>query len=764
MKRFVYSFAVLLALGILPATAFAQSPEEIKFGKKQAAQLHSYAKRAFKKGYPLNAKRVWLMLLSEYDTHHARSRAALGYRRLGNSWQLDPEFVYPKHDKPDAGAASMLRKKWFTLAKTLAAGHRRMAQQYEKAGRTDMSKSHYAKVLFFLPDDEKAQEALNHQPVAGLTGTALEQTLYDRSKKIERAVAEEARKDYPVETLPESAKHPLLEKAKVKYRSVKSEHFTVRGDLELELLIEAAVNAERAIRVMNVAYDGFDGFSKNPKTWLCDWGFFKEKDTYKQILKANADLIDPKNLEFLLEHSTGTAIRSQQVAIRVTAAGNQKGSIDSAVRNVAQSYSGFRSDALIEGIGHTFVGMFFNNNRLFVVDRKKQIGTSASEEDLEKYSPNFDAWKDLALEAAWKLAEGTPAAQLPIIQAAKFPDDARIKSWSFCDYVMRRDTTLLQDMDRLRGVRNPIELEKRFTKAHDGLSIAQLEKEWKDFWTEASPVLRAIRNNTPPLASVSKDIKKWIKEFNKARKSLNSTQVTWSSAYSSRCKDHVEYLLANKDQREPDELQQQSIDLEGGSHLGSMFAQMCLVAISPKKPKALFAKWLDYPGYRDALLNNSLRTIGMYSRKGVVVMDCIRGVGRAPKGKRFYRSYPTNQQQGIPNQIKVAELGSEVRALLEKKGHGKLEVLGYPLSLHHFGTGGLSGSRDSYRCRVTIGKKTMEGIYHIADGGYNRRSSAPGLVVFYPLKPLKKGSRVHVVWTFEHAEGSSRNSFSFFTK
>ena len=49
---------------------------------------------------------------------------------------------------------------------------------------------------------------------------------------------------------------------------------------------------------------------------------------------------------------------------------------------------------------------------------------------------------------------GTSAAQLPIIDAATFPDDARIKSWSFCDYLQLVESGY--DMPRpawLRSVR-----------------------------------------------------------------------------------------------------------------------------------------------------------------------------------------------------------------------------------------------------------------------------------------------------------------------
>ncbi|MDA1263540.1 MAG: CAP domain-containing protein [Planctomycetota bacterium] len=754
---------LLLAFLTFAPASLAQSDEEIKFNQKQAKELHGYAEDALKAGFPRIAKRVWLMLLSEYDPDFEKARKALGYERVGESWALNPTFVYPTEDNPDAKKASSLQKGWESLSKKVADAHRREAENYQKAGRTDMARKHFEKVIFFDAEDEDAQVFLNHKPVEGLTGTDLEQTLYERSKKIEKIVAEQARTDYQVEVLDESEKHPFLENAKVTYRSVRSEHFTVRGDFEVDLLVEAAKNMERAMRVMEVVAEGYTGFSPDPARWISDNSHFQDKDSYVQILKANADLMTAESLAFRIEHTRASALIQQGTALGIGAPLNEQGVYDSAVRSVAQSYSGLRTPALREGIGHTIVGMMFNNNRQFIVDRREQLRTTTGEEDIERFSPNMDTWKDLALEAAWKLSEGTPAANLPLITADKFPDDARIKSWSFVDYLVRRDPTLMHALDKLTDQRHPLKVESQFAEEND-VTLAQLEKEWKDFWTEASPVLKAIKNNTPPLATVNKDVAKWLEAFNKERKERGVTEVTWSADYSGRCREHVQYLITNEEERGPDKLQGQNPELEGGSHLGHMFAQMALVsAPAPKKPKDLFNDWMHVPGYRDALINQSLRTIGLYYEDDVLVVDAIRGLGRAPEGKGGYAVYPSNTRDAIPTSIEISQLSSEVRRLFENAGHTDLEEVGYPISLHHFGNGGLPGNRDSYKCVIRVQGEEVEGLMHIADGGGNRRTSAPGMVVFYPLKPLRKGMEHEVVWTFEYERGTARTAIKFNT-
>lgn len=756
MLRQVLLLSLLLLM--LPlAFAQPQSKEELKFRAKQADLLNDYAESAYDGGFPSKAKFVWQMLLSEYDPDYAKAREMLGYQRSGKNWIKKPGFVYPKADSPDKRKYDSLAKEWEKTSEKLAKNHQAAAEEYGKAGRTDLSSYHWGMVIRFDEENEAAQAALDHKPVEGLSGTDLEQTLYDRSKMIEAVVEQEARKDYPVEVLGDGEVQPLLEKAKLKYITVQSEHFTLRGDFKVgeewntEVMVNAAKYAERALRVMEAICDGYDGFNTSPERWSTDWAFFQNIDTYKQVLDANKDLMDADSLKFRKEHTAGSMLidRQNRIFLEIQAPSTEQGVYDGAIRNVARSYSGFGSAALGEGIGHTVVGLFLNNNRAFVVDRKTQLESTTGEEDVDRFSPNMDTWKDLAVEAAWKIGEGTSAAQLPLITADKFPDDARIKSWSFCDYVVRRDPTLLLDLDKLTNFRQPIEVEQEFTKEHDGLSIAQLEKEWKDFWTGASPVLQAIREGQSPRSELTKDVAKWLKAFNEARKKYaGATAVTWSESYSGRCTEHVRYLLANETQRGAGPEQMQDVSLEGASHLGDMFARMALVDTSGDKPKDVFERWLAYPGYRDALLNNSLRTIGLYYEDGILVIDALRGLGTPEEGKAGMGFYPGSGDH-IPTTVQVADLGPEMVELLEIHGHkGKSEV-GYPITLHHFGNGGVGGIRESYGCHVAIRGEVIPGIVHIAAGGENRRTSAPGMVVFYPLDPLPKGKNFGLKWVWE---------------
>jgi hypothetical protein len=114
--------------------------------------------------------------------------------------------------------------------------------------------------------------------------------------------------------------------------------------------------------------------------------------------------------------------------------------------------------------------------------------------------------------------------------------------------------------------------------------------------------------------------------------------------------------------------------------------------------------------------------------------------------------------------VPLKELGPEVADELKRLGK-RAKVLGYPISLHFFRHAALPKT-SSIRCVLELNdKEAVQGFVHVADGGRCRRSSAPGLVVFYPFRPLKRGSAYTVEWSFEQGgERRTLQKYQFWTK
>lgn len=732
------------------AGAVAQD-DETEFLQRQAKALNTFAKKAFDKGFPRIAKVVWMQTIKLYDPDNAEAWNALGYAKLGQSWNPDPKRPYPTQDTGNGAEGAPLQKAYDALKKDLAAQHRSQAEKWAKAGRTDKANYHWRLVLRWVDNDEQAKKALEYVEVGSLSGTDLEKTLYERSKMIEKAVEEQSKTDYEVKKVDGVACEPV-DRAQVRYVTVQSEHFTLHGDPEEEEnLLEALRWSERTLRICQVAFP----WEMKVEKWPNDFAFFTAKETYQQILKAN----NVPDLEWKLEHSSTSGIGRTVVA----ATSGKQVLLDACVRNVARPYSGFATDGFSEGIGHTFVGMIFNNNRLFSVDLKKQQGTVASEEDREYTSPDFDIWKNLSLEMAWKVTGGVAANKLGFCDAATFTNEERIKAWSFCDYMMRRDPNMLRSMDEVaqamlkRHSKMPDQFEDEFKQKHPDVTVAQLDKEWEDFWTGASPVLKAIQNNTPPLGAISKGVDKWLEAFNAARKEFQATPVRWSANMSTRCREHAEYLKKNKDLRDSASMHTETVEL-GGSYVGSLFAQMALVEpdASLGNAKKVFQNWVYKPGYRDALLNQTILTVGMFLEGDILVINAVTGIG-APKGADAgARIYPPGHDTQLifEGEVKVADLGPDLAKLLERNGHADLKTVGFPFTLHFGGTGGIPVNRQSISCTVTNAKgEKIDGIFSYDDGKV-RTTSAPGMVVFWPLKPLK--GKIGYVWSWD-ANGTMQN-------
>jgi tetratricopeptide (TPR) repeat protein len=738
----------------LAAHATAQN-DEADFNGRQAKVLNAFAKKAFDKGFPRQARIIWMQTIKLYDPDNAEAWKAMGYVKIGSSWNPDPKFTYPTTDSGSGAEGGPLFKAYEALKKDLASQHKMQAEKWNRAGRTDRAMHHWKMVLRWVDKDEQAQKALEHREVGAFSGTGLEQTLYDRSKMIERAVEEQSKVDYEVKKV-DGVECPPLDRAQVPYITVQSEHFTLHGNAEEEEnLLEALRWAERALRVCKAAFP----WPVPEERWGVSWASFTAKETYQQILKAN----QVPELEWRLEHTSTCDIGDVIV-------GHMNGPttmFDNTVRNVARGCARFRTDALVEGIGHTFVGMIFNNNRLFGVDLKKQQGTAASEEDREYASPDFDIWKNLSLEMAWKSTGGVPARDLPFCDTASFTNEQRIKAWSFCDYVMRRDPMLLRDFDVLaqqmkqERLKQPLEFEKRFDEAHE-VKVAQLDKEWEDFWTGASPVLKAIQNNTPPLQAISKGIDKWLEAFNAARKEHQATPALWSANLSTRCKEHAEYLKKNKDLRDVASVHTQSVEL-GGSYVGSMFAEMALVETGANlgNAKKIFEKWIALPGYRDALLNNSILTVGMYLEDNILVINAVSGLGAPKAANAGYTYFPRQPGLILDGEVAVADLGPDVEKMLKKHGREGQKKVGFPVTVH-FGTG-IGADRHSFTCSMATAKgEKIEGAILFDDGNV-RTTSAPGMVTFVPFDPLPKG-QISFAWSWKAGDSMVQAKGSFQSK
>ncbi len=753
-------------VALMLASALPAQQGERDFLEAAADKLDGYAKACLKGGYPRRAKQVWLEVIHDYLTDHAASRKALGFLPVGSSWAPDPKFEYPTVDTPNASTARSLEKRWDKLAKELGAGHRDLAQRLDGAGDSAGAQTHYDRALRFLPSDPAASKARKLKNFEGVLGTEVELEILRRSRQMARLIETETKKPYAVKKV--SKTHPWLDAAGVPYSAYESKNFAVWGDFEESVMTTATQFAERALAFSKMMFKGHKRF-RWPFKDRANLAFFKGKVTWEKIVRANVDQFsDGTDIEFLTQNARITRVGSGQSALLLGGHQAQAEVEDLAVRYVVEQYSALQTDGLKEGIGHAVVGMFFGRNLTFSIAQEKETHRTSSGAEKKREErlklPDLSVWADLAAESAWERSD-IPAAQLPLISAASFSSEARIKAWSFCDYLLRRDPPMLLALDRTKraGANNQGAVMREFKDAAE-MELKLLEQAWRDFWTRDTPVMRAIRSDKTPLESVSKIAPTVLDAFNAVRakfeKPYRLKPVGWVAEYSEQCKDHATYLKSNGSERGPDKEHTQSAKKRGFTSAGRKFSRQALVTTKANKIDEVAEQWIDWPGYRDALLNSALENVGVYGVGKIAVLDVTRGMVTRPGQLHF----PVGNMQGVGTEVVIKDLGKEFAALLKKNGKKKGKVVGYPLSYHFYNPSAMP-KPDSIRCTVMRGKEEVEGFLHIADDAGNRRVSAPGLVVFYPFEPLKRGNEYRVKWEFETDEGKPHASeFSFKTR
>ncbi len=746
----------------------AQGPTEASFLAKQAEHLAKFAKFAFDQGYPQQGRRIWQEVLKEYDTNHASTRAALGFKNVGTAWQEDENFDFPHADNPNGRSLDKVEKRWNATRKTVGLAHKKMAETLRAAGRSDRAKWHFARALRFLPEDAGLQAASGMKSFYGMTGSELEHQLFDRSKKMKEIVAVELKKSYAVTDMASTDQLVYLIRAGIPHQGYKTKNYKVWSNMSAGFIRELAQNLERSHSFCSQVFSGHDGFHPVGMR-IQNVVFLSSEAQYKKTLRANNDQFKPDLLEFLVKHTAMCTIG--QGASRAYLAGDPTDAVlrDLSIRWPVDAWGAMQCDALNEGLGHAVVAWFLGHITVYSMDMEKQSFTVTNRKPGEVLVPDVDSWAQMAIESAFR-DRGAPLAKLPLVSAADFPTETRVRAWSFCDYLLRRDPRLLLELDNTRKLKTIPRVRGAFQKS-TGVRIAMLEKEWRDFWTGATEVLLALRGHESPYGASSKDAPKWLSAFNKIRKQHQprasgraKTEVVWNAAWSVNCKQHGEYLTKNRKERGPGPEQTQRDSLDGASKKGEFFAQMALVS-AKGSPLRVMKKWIHFPGYRDAILNPHLMQVGIYAEKGIAVIDVVRGVvpplrsagagggGRGGGVTRGLIMYPPQGATSVPGGLDVKLFGPELEAML--KDHNPGAKIGYPISLHSWN--GTTGTE----CEVKVGETVIAGVVHRGSQGWNRRTSAPGMAVFYPLKPFRKGAKVKVTWTLSDGQ---KAAWTFSTK
>ena len=228
LPRYLSPAACLLAAWVAiigPAAAqekpvAAPEPEEAEVLATGGKELAAYATLCFKNGFPKRAREIWLEVLGEYAPDDEPVRKALGFVKLGTTWQRDPKFEYPEHDTLNATVARMLEGKWDALAQKLGEAHRALSAKLTAAGKQERATYHSQRALRFLPKDQKVVATAGLKQVEGITGDEVDLGILRRSRLMDRAITRLTEQE--IEVLQASDPSKLLDKAGIAHTGWKS--------------------------------------------------------------------------------------------------------------------------------------------------------------------------------------------------------------------------------------------------------------------------------------------------------------------------------------------------------------------------------------------------------------------------------------------------------------------------------------------------------------------------------------------------------------
>lgn len=702
MRRSVRS--AIAGLTVFAGTLAAQD-DAARLAADASKRLFAFGQQCEHAGFPLWARRVWWEIVQEYAPDDDKARAALGQLRVGTSWAPDTRVVVPVAETGEPGKRRGLQRKWQGLAKTLAEDHLRVARKLADAA----ARPHFERALRFAPDCAEAGAALGWQLYDGVWCDAGELEALRRSRHIRQVVAALKRTAFAVEELPADARNEHLARAGVAHRGVRSAHYTVWGDVDVGQLRDAAQWAERALALARTVFARERGFYEQP-TSVTEFAFVRELDTWKRVIERSRELLDARQVEFLLAHCLAADLPGRTTTYAAVAE-TADHAFDHTVRQVAIDLAVLHAEAFREGIGHAFVGWCFGRNLVYLVDLEAEkvatgrtvVARTDAGTDAPALPADMSSWLQRGMNNAWTSA-GAPFAELPLLDIERMTIDDRINAWSVCDFLLRRRPAWLRALDDTDGAAAASEVASEFARLVRDVSLPAVELEWRRWWMQEERLWgTAVNGREARPEREQRDNAALLDAINAVRQRHEFGWLGWQPAA----------------------------------------AEGPLVGRRGSRPEELVAAWLDMPGYSHALLDPSLDMLGLPSGSKDWAID----IGREDRDPEAApRALPIDAATGTRT-VRVATVPG-LAAVLARDGHGESTTIGAPLTLHVRGR----DSIEDVTCQVTAGGEPVAGILVGPSAEAPRALQAPGLVSFWPLTPLRPGVVVEIKWQWRSGD------------
>lgn len=758
MVRMVFGMVLAMAALVAQDPA-AVGGREQQFAQQMVGKLHELADAFAAQKQHARAYALRKELLLDYAPDDPKARDKCGFTKVGDLWRADAgKVVIEKDLTGDKKVLPKLEAQLQTLRKQQLVEHRALAQAWQAAGDGARAAVHWRRVLELAPGDRAAADALATQRFFGFVGTADELAMVRRAWQIRGAVDWLRRWEVPLEAA--TGEEPLLAKAGLAHRGVRSEHFAVWGTLPEAQLRAIAQYAERTWFLCQTLAGTFAGEPFVPERRR-DLVFVQNDADYHRVLDQCADQFDAGRLQFLKNDVDMAFVKSNGTEVRfVKTNGGESEALDQAVRGVAQDAFFARTDGLWEGIGHAVCGFFFGRTLTFLLEQQDQKTVASYTQQL--LLPDMAVWQKIAEQSAWAKSDSRTS-ELVLIHAARFSTEQRVKAWAICDYLWHWRPQWLLELDRSQSkdIHTPPDVEREFLR-RTGFELPKLDHDWREFWAKKA-ALRQVMAADPlgdekakerPMRSEARAI---VDAVNAARVAAWRGPLGFHHAEDAATGAALAYgnqLAKAVAQREKNQKQKKPVaDVPLPVPPPGLGVD---VLWSPQEPLAAVAAWLAQPAWRDRLLHPGQQLLGANRDK----TSCVVAFGDAvqPLLRGAPLPWPRDGQRDVPGSAPVTAVGERLAAALRAVQPGLGAEVGMPLSLH-FHRQVDPSHLARIACRVYAGNQRIEGLVVVlqatAAGVEPPTELAPGVVVFAPYAPLPAGAVLEATWELPAALASA---------
>ncbi|MCC6671337.1 MAG: CAP domain-containing protein [Planctomycetes bacterium] len=738
--------------------------DEADTNRRAIEILMRYASNARSNKVGPRAKLAYDTILQHYDSDHTGARQALGYKGKKGEWQ-EPRPPLEWADKANDQQRYRVWNEWTSTAKQLAKLHREHGLKVMQEAPVQ-GVFHLKRAISYDPFDKESHQALGHQEGEGIFGTPEDIAFVARLREIEKTALVLAKKEYkvePVKELPPEAAQSGLE-----FAGAKSEHFTVftRGTQE---------NADNIVKWGERTIDFMEyllGEAQAKKLKIRERHrflgatMFVWTDTEKtQFVQRNPQILQgERSAEVFQRFMNVDWARDRRVyrlVQRLTPAMMHDYMIASSIRPIVEECNGPLAEGLIHACTWYLMSTSITQRGSLPEGTVGSAGLALPESTnwwLRNMRDNATAGTDF------------PISGVPRVRFDRFPNDARVKSWSFMTWALARYpdkwyallTGLPQDK-----VRDPEDVKKLAAEIL-GAPLDEVEAEWRE-WAAGRSATAAATGYGPPLLPEMPN--NWqlegLKRLNELRAQANLLPCELDAEATVACQEHAEYLTRYPDQHKWPEAHEQDPAREGFTPRGMRAGMRSVIVIGTNDAAGSIDGWIGTIYHRFPLLEPHIRRIGLAVHDQIVVLDMgSLEEPRDPSKEPKWILWPVDNAKNVP----VHFHGREYPNPLEEKGYEDTTTAGYPISIQfsrvvaeQIASATMAVYEVKKRGKAFERGEQVEGYVHAPQEPVLKRMEIKEAVCFLPKAFLKPNTMYEAEVVFTAQLGEEKVTWRFTT-